>query len=65
MRLLMGTLAFGILVVTGAARAEEATAPAAVTAPPAATAPGGSGDAGGSAEGPREHQCGAVDACLG
>jgi tetratricopeptide (TPR) repeat protein len=43
MRLLMGTLAFGILVVTGAARAQEATAPAAVTAPPpAATAPGAS-----------------------
>ena len=43
MRLLMGALAFGILVVTGAARAEEATAPPAATAPPTpATAPGGS-----------------------
>ncbi len=49
MRLLMGTLAFGILVVTGAARAEEATGPAAVTAPPpAATAPGASAAPAGS-----------------
>ena len=49
MRLLVGTLALGILVVTGAARGEEAKPPAAVTAPPppaaapgTATAPAGS-----------------------
>lgn len=40
MRLLMGTLALGVLVVNGAARAEEATAPPAAPAPAAATAPG-------------------------
>jgi hypothetical protein len=43
MRLLMGTLVLGVLVVTGTARAQEATAPPAVTAPPSpATAPGAS-----------------------
>ena len=36
MRVLMGTLALGVLVVTGAARAEEGTAPTAETAPAAA-----------------------------
>jgi tetratricopeptide (TPR) repeat protein len=46
MRLLMGTLALGVLMVTGAAHAEEATP----TAPPTpATAPGGSAPAGSSA----------------
>ncbi len=53
MRLLMGTLAFGILVGTGAARAEETTAPAAVTAPPAAvTAPATPATAPGTAPAP-------------
>jgi hypothetical protein len=43
MRLLMGALALGVLVGSGAARAQEATPPAAATAPPTpATAPGGS-----------------------
>jgi hypothetical protein len=43
MRLLMGTLALGLLVGSGVARAQEATPPGAATAPPTpATAPGGS-----------------------
>ena len=41
MRLLMGTLALGFLVVTGTARAQEATPPAATSPPTPATAPGG------------------------